>query len=110
MGDEGQIDAVTALSASGPAYFFYVMENLMAVARELGFSETASRQAILGTMAGALSLMQIEGADPAVLRKQVTSPQGTTAAALEIFEQGKLGSVLQDGVRAALARAKELSL
>lgn len=107
--DEKHMDAVTAVSGSGPAYFFLIMEIMEASARELGLPADIGRQLVQQTAYGA-ARMALESRDaPAALRKQVTSPGGTTAAALKILEAGKLRELFLRALTAARDRGVELS-
>ncbi len=94
---EADLDAVTALSGSGPAYVFYLVEAMEAAAVEMGLTAAQGRELALATVAGAASLALQSGEPPAVLRERVTSKGGTTHAAITSMEA--------DGVRAAVARA-----
>ncbi len=94
---EEQLDAVTALSGSGPAYVFYVLEALIDAGVELGLSSTQSRQLALATLAGATALARDADEPPEVLRQRVTSKGGTTHAAITALDA--------DGVKAAFLRA-----
>ena len=107
--DESLMDAVTALSGSGPAYFFLLMELMEAAALELGLPAATSRELIQQTAYGAARMAQESGEAPATLRKQVTSPGGTTAAALSVFEEGKLSALVTRALTAARDRGRELS-
>lgn len=105
---ESDLDAVTAISGSGPAYFFYVIEVMQSAAEQLGLSREASRQLVLQTALGA-SAMAAKSTEPtAELRKQVTSPGGTTEAALRKLIDGGLESLFLDAVLAAKNRSEEL--
>jgi pyrroline-5-carboxylate reductase len=106
---ENLMDAVTALSGSGPAYFFAFVEALAAAAREQGFdAETAYRLAA-GTFIGAAALLEHSGAPAAALRQRVTSPGGTTEAALEVLAERGLERMVREAVAAAIERGRELS-
>jgi pyrroline-5-carboxylate reductase len=105
---EGDLDAVTAVSGSGPAYVFYAIEALETAARELGLAEGASRSLALWTFVGATKLAIERGEDPATLRAQVTSKGGTTERALEVLEQAGVKRHFVDAVRAACERSREL--
>jgi pyrroline-5-carboxylate reductase len=94
---EEDLDAVTALSGSGPAYVFYFVEAMMQAAREMGLSDAHGRRLALATFAGATSLAQASDEAPEVLRERVTSKGGTTSAAL--------GSLEASGVKAAIVKA-----
>lgn len=106
--DEQQMDAVTALSGSGPAYFFLTMEVMQAAAERLGLAEETARLLTLETALGAARMALESREDPATLRRRVTSPGGTTAAAIEQLENGELAAVYQRALEAAAARAAEL--
>ena len=103
---EDEIDKLTAISGSGPAYVFYMMECLLDSAKELGFSESQALQIVKATFAGAIKLA--ENDDPAILRTQVTSKGGTTEAAIRVFDDHDTRSIWQSAVQAAYQRAKEL--
>ncbi len=105
---ERWMDAVTAVSGSGPAYFFYLMEQMIAAGVELGLSSEVARALVLGTSEGAAALAGMDP-DPAGLRARVTSKGGTTEAAFRVFSKKKVGENLRAGIRAAARRAKELS-
>jgi pyrroline-5-carboxylate reductase len=105
---EDLIDAATAVSASGPAYVFYMAEHWIRAAQELGFSEAEAVLLVRQTLLGATSLWQRLGTAPGMLREQVTSKGGTTAAALDAFRAGQVGEGIETGVRRAYERAKEL--
>lgn len=108
LDDEALLDAVTALSGSGPAYVFYFIEAMQAVALEMGFDETQARALTLHTFAGAAQLALQSHESAAALRQKVTSKGGTTAAALASFERDKVDEAIARAVRAAAARAREL--
>jgi pyrroline-5-carboxylate reductase len=103
------MDAVTAVSGSGPAYFFLVMEAIEASAREMGLDEDSARLLTLQTALGAARMAMESSDSPAVLRQKVTSPGGTTERALGILEEGKLRSLFDKALRGAMERSIELS-
>jgi pyrroline-5-carboxylate reductase len=107
---EDLIDAVTAVSGSGPAYLFHLVEALSAAAREVGLEADIADRLARQTVIGAAELLSGSGLDPAVLRQNVTSPGGTTAAALEVLmtEDG-MAALMRRAVEAAKRRAAELS-
>ena len=105
---EEQLDTVTALSGSGPAYIFYICEAMVAAGQELGLSEAQARELALATCGGAAALAQQSGEPLALLRERVTSKGGTTHAALESLRADGVADSLQRAVRAANARAQEL--
>jgi pyrroline-5-carboxylate reductase len=107
--DESLMDAVTALSGSGPAYFFLLMECMEAAALELGLPAGTARALVLQTALGAAKMAIESGVAPPDLRAQVTSPHGTTAAALQVFEDGKYAALVQKALTAARDRGRELS-
>ena len=107
--EEKELDAVTALSGSGPAYFFLVMEAMEEAAVELGLDQETARLLTIQTALGA-ARMAMESRDaPAILRERVTSPGGTTERALEIFHDGDLRDLFRLALAGAHERSKELS-
>ena len=103
------MDAVTAVSGSGPAYIFHFIECLTAAAEKAGLPAETAKLLAMQTVYGAASLAAESREDPAVLRKQVTSPNGTTAAALGVLMgDDRLKKLLADAVEAARARSVEL--
>lgn len=109
--NEGQMDAVTALSGSGPAYVFHLIETMAAAGVTAGLEPELSMKLAVATVAGAGALAEVSADDPAQLRVNVTSPGGTTAAALAILMDKETGFplLLQRAVAAALTRSKELA-
>lgn len=107
--DESLMDAVTALSGSGPAYFFLLMELMEAAALELGLPADAAHRLTLQTAYGAARMALESGEAPAALRRQVTSPGGTTAAAVGAFEAAGLGAIVTRALTAARNRGRQLS-
>jgi pyrroline-5-carboxylate reductase len=108
VGAEADLDAVTALSGSGPAYFFYMVEAMMAAAQQLGLSAEQGRRLALATCGGAAALGLQSGESPTVLRERVTSKGGTTYAAITSMQADGVGDAIQRAVLAAARRAKEL--
>lgn len=108
---EGLLDAVTAVSGSGPAYVFYFLEAFTAAGEKLGLSADESYRLALQTIKGAIALLEHSGETPASLRTKVTSKGGTTAAALGVLQAnpGGLGALMDEALRAAHHRAQELS-
>jgi len=104
------MNALTALSGSGPAYFFFFLEALIHAAKKLGINESLAKTFSLQTMAGALALIETSGLDPSVLRKKVTSPAGTTAAAIAILQEHEFEALISSAVQAAYDRALKLSI
>lgn len=105
---EEQMDAVTALSGSGPAYFFYMVESLVRAAQSHGLDEKQAARLAGQTLLGAGRLLDSSGEPASVLRERVTSKGGTTAAALEAFRSGGFEKLMAAGIDAAVARSKEL--
>ena len=109
LDDESQMDAVTALSGSGPAYFFYFMEAIEQAAIALGLSEAQARLLTIETAVGAAKMAMMSTHDLAQLRQDITSPGGTTAAALSMFEQRALNQIVEEAMQSAKTRAEQLS-
>lgn len=107
--DESLLDAVTAVSGSGPAYFFRVMEAMVEAGQSLGLTAEQSTRLTLATAAGAAELAIRSEYSVAQLRQQVTSPGGTTAAALEVMQALDVGELFDQALRAAHRRAGELA-
>ncbi|MBI3153830.1 MAG: pyrroline-5-carboxylate reductase [Burkholderiales bacterium] len=105
---EADLDAVTALSGSGPAYVFYLIEAMMTAAREMGLDDVQGRALAQATVAGAAALAMQSAESPATLRAQVTSPGGTTHAAISALEAAGVGAAIVAAIRAAEQRAREL--
>ena len=106
--DESQLDAVTAVSGSGPAYFYAMVEALTEAGVAQGLDRTLATQLAAQTFMGAAQLLAESGDTPATLRRRVSSPGGTTIAALEAMESAGLQGVVSAGANAAAARSKEL--
>ncbi|HSS46852.1 MAG TPA: pyrroline-5-carboxylate reductase [Burkholderiales bacterium] len=104
---EEQLDAITALSGSGPAYVFYFIEALQQAAKELGFDANQARQLALATFSGAVKLAS-QGEDAQVLRSRVTSKGGTTERAIGKMDEAQIKQHIIDAVRAAAGRSREL--
>lgn len=109
LDNEAQIDAVTAVSGSGPAYFFLLMEAMIAAGEKLGLSTETARALTLQTALGAAQMACNSDVDPAELRRRVTSPGGTTERAIAHFEQQHLRTIVDDALQAASARSQELA-
>ncbi|MBL8583732.1 MAG: pyrroline-5-carboxylate reductase, partial [Rhizobiaceae bacterium] len=107
--DEEQMHAVTALSGSGPAYLFHFIECMTAAGEAAGLPGDTARLLAMQTVYGAACLAKESPSDPATLRQQVTSPKGTTAAALDVLMGGgRLQALLTEAVEAAVRRSVEL--
>lgn len=109
LDDEALMDVVTALSGSGPAYWFLMMEALEAEAAKLGLPREQARLLTIETALGAARMALESAADPSELRRQVTSPGGTTERALQILEQGGFAELMARALRAARDRSAELA-
>lgn len=107
--EEGLQDAVTALSGSGPAYFFYFVESMISGGVELGLTEAIATELTIQTMVGAAKLLSTSDKSPSTLRENVTSPKGTTAAALASFSQSDLPAIVLTAMTAARDRSQELA-
>jgi pyrroline-5-carboxylate reductase len=108
--DESSLDAVTAVSGSGPAYFFYLMEAMIAAGCSLGLDEETATTLTLETAYGAALMARESGTEPAELRANVTSPGGTTARALSILDAADCRGIITAALRGAAERAQELAL
>jgi pyrroline-5-carboxylate reductase len=106
---EEQVDALSAISGSGPAYAFYLAEAMAAAGQELGLDAELSLLLARETVAGAGFMLAEPGADPASLRKAVTSPNGTTERAIATFDERGIPSIIAAGARAAADRAAEIT-
>ena len=109
MDQEAQMDAVTAVSGSGPAYVFLLAEAMEAAALQQGLSAEAARTLVLDTVLGAARMLTEAGEAPAELRHRVTSPGGTTQAAIETFQAGGFEALTASAIAAAARRGSELS-
>lgn len=107
--DESMADAVTAVSGSGPAYFFYLVESIIEAAEKLGLDKDVARRLAFKTALGSAKLLEALKEDPAVLRRKVTSKGGTTEAAFKVFESKKFKDMVILALEAAYKRSKELS-
>lgn len=106
---ESQIDPLSTISGSGPAYVFLLIEKLTDAARGMGFSDADARHMAEQTFIGAAALLEASGEHPAELRRRVTSPKGTTERAVAVLQDAALDDVFAEATAAALARAKELA-
>ncbi len=107
--DEDRIDALTSISGSGPAYVFRFIESFTAAAIARGFSEGDAKLLVEGTVRGSVELLTATGEEPETLRIQVTSPGGTTQAALEVMDVADIDGIMDRATRAAVTRAEELA-
>ncbi len=106
--EEEQMDAVTGLSGTGPAYFYYVVEALLAAGQSCGLPEETTRALLIQTLYGSAKMLQETGLAPAELRRRVTSPNGTTMAAMTVLEESHTQQILLRAVQRATQRATEL--
>ena len=109
VNDEKLIDAITAISGSGPAYFFLLMQSITQAATALGLDEKTANSLSIQTSLGASLMATKSGKDSKTLRKEVTSPNGTTQAAIESFQDQNFEGIVAAATRAAYDRARELS-
>jgi pyrroline-5-carboxylate reductase len=107
--DESRIDALSTISGSGPAYVFMLIEELTKAARHHGFTAEESALLVNETFLGAAELLVASGKDPEELRRQVTSPNGTTMQAIARMQEANLDQMFIEATDAALARAKEIA-
>ena len=105
---ESELDAVTAVSGSGPAYFFLMMEAMQASGEAMGLSPDVAKQLSQQTALGAARMALESDVDVAELRRRVTSPKGTTERAITIFEEGGFRALVQQALQGAADRADEL--
>ncbi|MBH0055057.1 pyrroline-5-carboxylate reductase [Salinibacterium sp. SWN139] len=106
---ESQIDALSTISGSGPAYVFLILEEFARTAVDMGFTPEQALTLVAGTFEGSLALLASSDSSPAQLRKQVTSPKGTTERAVEQLQAADLKAIFDKATAAALARATELA-
>ena len=109
VNEEHLMDAVTALSGSGPAYFFLVIEAMQAAGEKLGLPADVAQKLTLQTALGAAKMANESEFDAAELRRRVTSPGGTTAAALAVFEENNIHELFENALGAADDRGRELA-
>lgn len=106
---ESQIDALSTISGSGPAYVYYLIEQLSRTAVGMGFTAEEAHRMVVGTFLGASTLAARSPEDPAELRRRVTSPAGTTERAIAVLQDAGFEAIFDKATAAALARAKELA-
>jgi pyrroline-5-carboxylate reductase len=107
--DESDLDAVTALSGSGPAYVFFLAEAMIQAGVQLGLAPKDARDLAVGTIKGAAALMEARDESPELLRQNVTSPGGTTEAAFRVMDNHNTREVIIDAIQVAADRSRELS-
>jgi pyrroline-5-carboxylate reductase len=105
---EDKLDAVTAMSGSGPAYFFYLVEQMIRAGTEIGLAPDEARKLAIKTFIGAAKMLASAADTPQELRRKVTSPGGTTQAAITYLEQQNVGPAIVEAIKAAAHRSKEL--
>lgn len=106
---EDKINALSAISGSGPAWIYYFIEQWEQIAIEQGFSEEDAKRMVRGTFDGSIDLLANSDEEPAELRRNVTSPGGTTERIIATFDQANLKAIFAEGLAAAVARAQELA-
>jgi pyrroline-5-carboxylate reductase len=106
--DEKYLDMATAVSGSGPAYVFLFVESMTAAAIKLGWTPEAAQKLVMQTLVGAIDLLIKSEKTPQELRRMVTSPGGTTAEAIAVFEKGGFAGLVEQAVAAAYEKAKKL--
>jgi pyrroline-5-carboxylate reductase len=106
---EKQMDAVTAISGSGPAYIFFVVESMIEAGVHLGLPRSTSTELVVQTLVGSAAMLRETGTHPVVLREQVTSPSGTTASALRELEIHRVRAAFLAAMEAARNRSRELA-
>lgn len=107
--DEPQINPLSAVSGSGPAYLFYIAEKLIEAATRRGFTLEQATTMVNGTLVGSAALLEQSGQTPQELRRAVTSPGGTTEQAIGVFDRHDLGAILSEAIDSAVARAEEMA-
>ncbi len=107
--DESSLNALSTFSGSGPAFVYFFIERFMEVALEHGFTPEQATTMVQGTFAGAMELLEHSGKTPQELREAVTSPGGTTQAALEVYRAADLSAIIREASAAAIARAEEMA-
>ncbi len=106
--EEDKLDAITALSGSGPAYFYYIVEAMERSAQEIGLDPDIAKQLIVQTIAGAAEMLQTSGMEAAKLRQAVTSPGGTTEAGLQVLQNEQVDVAMIACIKAAKEQSKKL--
>ena len=106
---EDKINPLSAISGSGPAWLYYIIEQWEKIAVEQGFSESEAKILVRQTIAGSVSLLAVSGEEPEQLRSNVTSPGGTTERIIATFQERELKQIFSDSLEAAVKRAEELA-
>lgn len=107
--EESSLNALSTFSGSGPAFVYFFIERFVEVAQEHGFSIEEATTMVQGTFAGAMELLESSGKTPEELREAVTSPSGTTQAALGVYQAADLSAIIRKASAAAIARAEEMA-
>lgn len=107
--EEKMINPLSAISGSGPAWVYYIIEQWEKIAIERGFSQKDARTMVWDTLAGSMELLKTSGVEPAELRRKVTSPGGTTEKIIQVFENADLKGIFSAGLEAAVDRAEEIA-
>lgn len=107
--EEESLNALSAFSGSGPAFVYFFIERFVEVAREHGFTAEQATTMVQGTFAGAMELLESSGHTTEELREAVTSPGGTTQAALEVYRSADLSAIIREASAAAIARAQQMA-
>jgi len=108
VSSEDQLDAITGISGSGPAYVYFLVESMMKGAEDVGFPKEEAKSLILQTLLGAAQMLMETGEDPAYLREKVTSPNGTTQAGLDTLRKYQFEEAIRACIQQATLRSKEL--
>ncbi len=108
VSSDEEIDKITAISGSGPAYMFYLIESYTQAIKEMGFDQKTAERLALGTFRGAVNSAFISDSPPSELREQVTSPHGTTYEGLKVLKKADISHILKKTINAAYKRAREL--
>jgi pyrroline-5-carboxylate reductase len=109
INEEAHMDVVTAISGSGPAYYFLFVEAVISAAIKLGLDKDTATKLAIETLSGSAALLKSSTTDPTLLRQRVTSPGGTTAAAIASFEKNNFQNIIIDAISAATERGKTLN-
>lgn len=107
--EESALNALSSFSGSGPAFVYFFIERFLEVALEYGFSQEQATAMVQGTFSGAMELLEHSGKTPQELREAVTSPGGTTQAALDVYRTADLSAIIRQASAAAIARAEEMA-
>ncbi|MFX3633436.1 MAG: pyrroline-5-carboxylate reductase [Candidatus Pristimantibacillus sp.] len=106
--EESLQDSIVGVSGSGPAYVYFFMEAMLAAAEKLGLPAGEAKELVVQTVLGAVEMVRVTGEEPAELRRKVTSPNGTTQAAIELMDKNKFSEIIMQGMQRAAERASEI--